>query len=236
MAISTCSAQSSWSTKQSDPWLFGSKQLVHKTLGSMADKYGPAFTIMLGSQENLVISNWEMAKECFTTHDKVFFDRPKITAAKILGYNFAMLGFAPYGSYWQLQTSFKELYNLWVDRKSHQNGLLVAMKKWFGDLTHNAAVRMVGGKRFVGSNSEHGKITRTIDLGNDYNELTKMPITHSGEFGETDVDDRKRKKPEVLVRPSSSRLPERGALPVESTVGMTPNEGSYGSSQFGSSA
>ncbi|KAG8384484.1 hypothetical protein BUALT_Bualt04G0122500 [Buddleja alternifolia] len=155
--------------------LFSSKQLVRKTLGSMTDKNGLAFTIRLGSQENFVISSWEMAKECFTTHDKVFSDRPKITAAKILGYNFAMLGLAPYGSYWrempkivtlellshrridmlhhirasEVQTSLEELYNLWVDRKSHQNGLLVDMKKWFGDLTLNAAVRMVGGKSFV---------------------------------------------------------------------------------------
>ncbi|KAG8384486.1 hypothetical protein BUALT_Bualt04G0122700 [Buddleja alternifolia] len=160
--------------------MFGSKQLVHKTLAAMADKYGPAFTIRLGSQENLVISNWEMAKECFTTHDKVFSDRPTKTATKILAYNFAMFGFAPYGSYWremrkivtlqllshrridmlrhirasEVQTSLKELYDLWASREDKKNGLLVDMKKWFGDLTLNAAVRMVGGKRFVGASEE----------------------------------------------------------------------------------
>ncbi|KAI3452086.1 hypothetical protein Pfo_008751 [Paulownia fortunei] len=155
--------------------LFGSKQLVHKTLGAMADKYGPAFTIRLGSQENLVVSSWEMAKECFTTHDKAFSDRPKITATKLLGYNFAMFGLAPYGPYWremrkivtlellshrridmlnhirtsELHTSLKELYDLWVDKQSLKTGLLVDIKQWFGDLTLNASVRMVGGKRLV---------------------------------------------------------------------------------------
>ncbi|KAG8384485.1 hypothetical protein BUALT_Bualt04G0122600 [Buddleja alternifolia] len=160
--------------------LFGPKQLVHKTLAAMADKHGPAFTIRFGSQENLVISNWQMAKECYATHDKVFLGRPKITAAKLLTYNFAMFGFAPYGSYWremrkiatlellshrrvgmlhhirasEMQTSLKELYDLWVSRKNQKNGLLVDMKKWFEDQSLNATVRMVGGKRFVGDSKE----------------------------------------------------------------------------------
>ncbi|KAG8382964.1 hypothetical protein BUALT_Bualt05G0134700 [Buddleja alternifolia] len=83
---------------------------------------------------------------------------------------------------------------------------------------------------------KHDKIIRTIDPGNESNQLTNISITHSGEFGATDVEDREKTKSEVLVRPSSSRLPEIGALPVESNVGMTANEGTYGSSQFGSTA
>ncbi|KAL7141290.1 hypothetical protein ABFS83_08G043600 [Erythranthe nasuta] len=157
--------------------LFGSKQLFHKTLASMADKYGPAFTVKLGPQETLVVSSWEMAKECFTTHDKAFSDRPATTATKLLTYDFAMFGFAPYGPYWremrkivtlellshrrigmlshirasEVKTSLKEIYELCVDAKQ---GLKIDMKQWFGDLTLNAAVRMVGGKRFVGARSD----------------------------------------------------------------------------------
>ncbi|KAL3616459.1 hypothetical protein CASFOL_039849 [Castilleja foliolosa] len=157
--------------------LFGKNQLLHKTLATMAEKYGPAFTVRLGSQETLVVSTSEMAKECFTTHDKAFSDRPKITSTRLLSYDFAMFGFAPYGPYWrqmrkivtlellsqrridmlshirvlEVKTSLRELYDLWVAKRGvEKTGVLVDMKQWFGDLTLNAAVRMVGGKRFVG--------------------------------------------------------------------------------------
>ncbi|KAL8476059.1 hypothetical protein ACS0TY_028651 [Phlomoides rotata] len=156
--------------------LFSTNQLLHNTLGSMSDKYGPVFTIKLGSHENLVVSSLEIAKECFTTLDKVFADRPKTTATRILSYDFSMFSFAPYGPYWrhmrkiatlellshrrvdmlyhlrasEVRTSLKELYD------SSKQGGLEDMKQWFGDLTLSASVRMVGGKRFVGS--EEGRM------------------------------------------------------------------------------
>lgn len=58
-------------------------------------------TVRLGLNEILVVSISKMAKECLTVHDKVFSSRPTITASKIMGYNFAMFGFAPYGTYWR---------------------------------------------------------------------------------------------------------------------------------------
>ncbi|KAJ6320797.1 hypothetical protein OIU78_016068 [Salix suchowensis] len=42
-----------------------------------------------------------MAKECLTTNDKAFATRPKALAMDILGYNYNMLGFSPYGTYWR---------------------------------------------------------------------------------------------------------------------------------------
>lgn len=146
----------------------------------MADKYGPVFTIRLGSHRVLVLSGWEMARECFTVHDKVFSTRPSIAASKLLGYDYAMFGFAPYGSYWremrkiatiellsnhrldmlkhiltsEVKTVIKELYKLWVSKGSAESGVLVDMKQWFGELTHNIALRMVGGKRYFGANAD----------------------------------------------------------------------------------
>lgn len=160
--------------------LFGGKQLAHKTLGAMADNYGPVFTIRLGSHRVLVLNSWEMARECFTVHDRVFSTRPSIAASKLLGYDYAMFGFAPYGSYWremrkiatiellsnhridmlkhirgfEVQTVIKELYKLWVSKGSAGGGVLVDMKQWFGDLTSNIALRMVGGKRYFGVNAD----------------------------------------------------------------------------------
>ncbi|KAL6348028.1 hypothetical protein AAG906_037757 [Vitis piasezkii] len=75
--------------------LLGADKLLHRTLGDMADKYGPIFCIHLGLRKALVVSSWEVAKECYTTNDKVFATRPRSLAVKLMGYDHAMLGFAP---------------------------------------------------------------------------------------------------------------------------------------------
>ncbi|EEF40054.1 cytochrome P450 CYP82D47 [Ricinus communis] len=160
--------------------LFGGHQLTHKTLGAMADKHGPVFTIKLGSHRVLTVNSWEMARECFTSHDRVFSSRPIIAASKLLGYDFAMFGFAPYGDYWremrkiatielfsthridmlkhirtsEVQIAIGKLYEKWVGKGSKESGTLVDMKQWFGDLTHNVALRTVGGKRCFGPNAD----------------------------------------------------------------------------------
>uniref|UniRef100_A0A803PF52 Cytochrome P450 n=1 Tax=Cannabis sativa TaxID=3483 RepID=A0A803PF52_CANSA len=142
--------------------LFGGKNLTHKTLGAMADKDGPIFTIKLGSHKVVVVNNGEIAKDCLTTHDMAFSTRPTIVASKLLGYNYAMFGFAPYGDYWremrkiatvellsnqrldllkhiwssEVDTWASELYNkLCLEKGSEKNRVLVDMKRWFGDLT-----------------------------------------------------------------------------------------------------
>ncbi|KAK6266505.1 hypothetical protein QUC31_017342 [Theobroma cacao] len=159
---------------------FGGQQLTHKILGAMADKYGPVFALRLGSQKVLVLNSWEAAKESFTVHDKVISSRPSFTASELLGYNYAMFGLAPYGSYWremrkiatiellsthridmlkhirasEVNTAVRELYKSWLSKGSAESGVLVDMKQWFGDLTRNIALRMVGGKRFFGPNAD----------------------------------------------------------------------------------
>ncbi|WRX14747.1 Cytochrome P450 - like 10 [Theobroma cacao] len=75
--------------------LLGKHQLLHRTFGDMADQYGPAFLVRLGIHQALVVSNSEVAKECFTTNDRVFPTRPKSLVIKLLGYDHGMLGFAP---------------------------------------------------------------------------------------------------------------------------------------------
>ncbi|PKI11569.1 hypothetical protein CRG98_049526, partial [Punica granatum] len=81
--------------------LLGGDEVLHRKLGRLADKYGPAFTLRLGHSHIVVLSRWEEAKECFTTNDRCLSSRPLWTAPKLLGYNYAMLGFAPYGNYWR---------------------------------------------------------------------------------------------------------------------------------------
>ncbi|KAK0605033.1 hypothetical protein LWI29_022046 [Acer saccharum] len=168
--------------------LFGDHQLTHKTLGAMADKYGPVFTIRLGSHRVLVLNSWEAARDCFTVHDKVFSNKPSIAASKLLGYDYAMFGLAPYSSYWremrkiatvellsnhridllkniraaEVQTAIRELYMTWTTTKSSsQSGVMLDLKQWFADLTLNISLRLVGGKRFSEDNTaDYQKVIR----------------------------------------------------------------------------
>ncbi|XP_030460548.1 cytochrome P450 CYP82D47-like [Syzygium oleosum] len=146
---------------------------THITLGSMADKYGPIFSIKLGLHRAIVVSGSEIAKECFTTNDKAFSNRPKHLAGELLGYNYAMFGFSPYGPYWrqvrkiatlellsnhtleklrhvreaEVRASIKEAY----ERSSVQENMPIEMKSWFNALNFNLIFKMVVGKRYVGT-------------------------------------------------------------------------------------
>ncbi|GAY51871.1 hypothetical protein CUMW_137620 [Citrus unshiu] len=130
--------------------LAGSNQLIHRTLGKMADKYGRAFLIHLGIHRALVISSWEL-----------------------MGYDHAIIGFAPYGSYWrevrklstaqllsnhrlellkhvrdtEVKVFIKELHEQCAKNGGH---VAVEMKERFKDLAMNIIVRMVAGKRYYG--------------------------------------------------------------------------------------
>ncbi|KAM0967890.1 hypothetical protein ACFX13_016635 [Malus domestica] len=159
--------------------LGGGDQLLYRTLGAMADKYGPAFNIRLGSRRAFVVSSWEVAKDCFTVNDRALASRPTTVAAKHMGYNYAVFGFAPYSPFWremrkiatlellsnrrldmlrhvrtsELDMGIKELYSLWV-----QNGGLrpavVELNHWLEELTLNVVVRMVAGKRYFGASAK----------------------------------------------------------------------------------
>ncbi|KAI3959397.1 hypothetical protein MKW98_018987 [Papaver atlanticum] len=80
------------------PQLIGSTPLF-KILADMSDKYGPIFIVRFGMYPTLVVSSWEVSKECFTTNDKLFASRPPSTAGKYL--TKAMFGFSTNLSYWQ---------------------------------------------------------------------------------------------------------------------------------------
>lgn len=155
--------------------LSGADQLLYRTLGAMADKYGSAFNIQLGCRRAFVVSSWEVAKECFTTNDKALASRPMTVAAKHMGYNYAVFGFAPYTSFWremrkiamlellsnrrleilkhirfsEMDFCIRELHELWA--KNGSGHVLVELKRRFEDMSLNMIVRMVAGKRYFGA-------------------------------------------------------------------------------------
>ncbi|KAG8383823.1 hypothetical protein BUALT_Bualt04G0053900 [Buddleja alternifolia] len=163
-----------------------SSELPHTILAALADKYGPAFTIRIGVHKALVVSSSELVKELFTTCDVAVASRPKLRAAKHLGYNYAMFGFSPYGAYWrqlrklisvellssrrvellshvrvsEIDRSVNELYQLWEAKKNSSGSVMVEMKEWFGNLNLNVVLRMVAGKRFFGANVDDAEEAR----------------------------------------------------------------------------
>ncbi|KAJ0536054.1 putative cytochrome P450 [Helianthus annuus] len=162
--------------------LLGGSELPHKVLGDMADKHGPIFTIKLGVHQVLVVSNGDIAMDCFTTNDKAFASRPKALAVELMAYNYALSGFAPYGDYWrklrkiimlevlsqrrvellehvrvsELRASIKDIYEAWVHNKKCKNSdmVKVEMSQWFGNFVLNILVRINSGKRFSHNDEE----------------------------------------------------------------------------------
>ena len=155
--------------------LLGGSPTPHKTLAAMADKYGPLFTIKLGSKRALVLSNWKMAKECYTTNDAVVSSRSKLVAIEHVAYNQASFGFAPYGPYWreirkivtvflsnrktellsrvrvsEIRSSVKELFHVWSEKKGSEECVVVEMKQWFTELVFNIVFQTMAGKRLFG--------------------------------------------------------------------------------------
>ncbi|KDP38429.1 hypothetical protein JCGZ_04354 [Jatropha curcas] len=155
--------------------LLAGSQPAHITLGNMAEKYGPIFTIKLGVHPTLIVSSREMAKECLTTNDKAFASRPKGLAMEILGYNYCMVGFSPYGDYWrhmrkiitlellsnhrlemlknvreaEVKMAIKGLYKEWIKNKTNSDKILVELKTWFWDITLNVILKIIVQKRYV---------------------------------------------------------------------------------------
>ncbi|CAN0922157.1 Xanthotoxin 5-hydroxylase CYP82C2 [Linum grandiflorum] len=148
--------------------LGGAGKLLHKTLGSMADQYGPAFTIRLGRLNCYVVSSADVAKECFTTSDKALGSRPCSTATKHMCYNDSVFGFAPSTPHWRemrkivvlelLSNRRLELLtkvvaselDIAIDNlcsSCDKGSAVVKLDEWFEDFTYNVVARVVAGKR-----------------------------------------------------------------------------------------
>nr|XP_043608258.1 cytochrome P450 CYP82D47-like [Erigeron canadensis] len=171
--------------------LLAGSQVHHKLLGSMADKFGPIFTIKLGVHPVLVVSNSVMAKECLTTNDRVFASRPKAMASELIGYNYASFGIAPYGPYWreirkitvvellshqslkmiahiqvsEVKSSISDMYrNCKRNERSSEMMTKVDMKEWFGNLMLNIVVRMIFGIRASHGDQNEDQYKKAIRL------------------------------------------------------------------------
>ncbi|KAI3892354.1 hypothetical protein MKW92_015273 [Papaver armeniacum] len=153
------------------------KVTLHKTLGTLADKYGPAFNIRLGNHDILVVSDWEMVKQCFNTqNDPLFSNRPLTLGVKYIFNERTSIAFSPYGTYWRelrkiaaQQLLSKQRLESWKHLKikeidaafSRLNELCgatpIRMDDWLSELSFNVYARVVFGYRRGGKTAITGE-------------------------------------------------------------------------------
>ncbi|KAJ0106344.1 hypothetical protein Patl1_18170 [Pistacia atlantica] len=75
--------------------------LPHRSLHSMAQRYGPIMLLRLGKVPTLVVSSADVAREIMKTHDIIFSNRPDSKIHRRLLYDYKDLSLAPYGEYWR---------------------------------------------------------------------------------------------------------------------------------------
>jgi hypothetical protein len=148
------------------------KQPIHRTLHSLSKKYGPIFSIKLGSRLAVVISSPSAVEECFTKNDIVLANRPYFLSSKYLNYNNTTMGSVEYGEHWRnlRRISALEIFSpprltsLFSIRREevmallrrlhgvskHGNYAKVELRSMLLDLTSNIIMRMVAGKRYYG--------------------------------------------------------------------------------------
>ncbi|KAH9702837.1 Xanthotoxin 5-hydroxylase CYP82C4 [Citrus sinensis] len=149
---------------------------AHRVLGRPAK----ALSFVWGVKQALVVSNWEIAKECFTTNDKAFAGRPKTMAVELMGYNFLVIGFAPYGNYWrqsrkivtiellsnrrleklkhvresEVKASIQRLYKNCISSSSSRKVVSVEMIHWLEGTALDIILRIIAGKRHTSQSEE----------------------------------------------------------------------------------
>ncbi|XXG50953.1 hypothetical protein AAC387_Pa02g4840 [Persea americana] len=145
----------------------------HRHFAALAQKYGPMYIIRAGVFKTLVVSDAEIAKECFTSQDLALASRPISFVRKMIGYC-AMFAFSPCGSYWRearkIATSklltakklehmkhvraaeageaMKSLLGLWVE--NGRRPVSLEMNNRLEDLVFNIVKQMVAGRRCLG--------------------------------------------------------------------------------------
>ena len=70
-------------------------------LWQLSKKYGPLFSVKLGSRPAIVVSSPKLAKEIMKNHDLEFCGRPSLLSQQKLSYEGHEIIFSPYNEYWR---------------------------------------------------------------------------------------------------------------------------------------
>ncbi|KAG0575997.1 hypothetical protein KC19_5G047200 [Ceratodon purpureus] len=74
---------------------------AHESMAQLSQKYGPVMYLKLGSQDSLIISSPEHAKEIFKNHDLIFSERPKLIVLDLLVTNKQGISFQSMNPSWR---------------------------------------------------------------------------------------------------------------------------------------
>lgn len=77
----------------------------HRSLCSLAQRYGPLMLLQFGSRPTLIVSSPDAASEIMKTHDIIFSNRPRMSITDRLLYEGKDVSTAPYGEYWRQMKS-----------------------------------------------------------------------------------------------------------------------------------
>ncbi|CAK8538898.1 unnamed protein product [Lathyrus sativus] len=148
--------------------------LPHRSLKTLAQKYGPLMYLKLGEVPYIIVSSPEMAKEILKTHDFNFCDRPNLMLSTIFSYKNTDIIFSVYGEHWrQLRKicviellsvkrvqSFRSIREQEVDDLvksiAASEGSIVNLSLKIFDMTHGIVARAAFGKR-----SKHQQVFRS---------------------------------------------------------------------------
>ncbi|OMO76406.1 Cytochrome P450 [Corchorus olitorius] len=148
------------------------KEPFHQKFFDLSQKYGPIFSLRLGSRLAIVITSPSLAEECFTKdNDIILANRPYFWVGKYVGYDYTSIGTAPYGDHWRnlrrickLQMLSKYRLNLsssvrgdevkillqkLFHASSHDTFVKVELKPMISKLVFNITMRMIAGKRYT---------------------------------------------------------------------------------------
>ncbi|XP_038894090.1 cytochrome P450 71A1-like [Benincasa hispida] len=152
--------------------------LPHRSLASLAEKYGPLMLLKLGQTPTLIVSSAKLAKEVMKSYDTIFSNRAQNTAAKSLTYGCHDVAFASYGEYWRqarklcvlelLSTkrveSFQHIRDeevaKLVKRIGGVSSSVINLNQVLISTSNNIVGRCVLGEKYVNVNDEFGEVTR----------------------------------------------------------------------------
>jgi len=167
---------------------------AHRTLKSLADKYGP-----MGCVPTVVVSSSDIAKQFLKTHDLIFASRPSKAAGKLMFFNSRDVVFSPYGDHWrhvrkicvlELLTakrieSFKHvreeevsamIRSIWEE--SEIGRMSVNVSKAISTLTSNIVWRILVNRKFSDN-----------DLGGDFKGFKDLLVELSTTVGDFNIGD-----------------------------------------------
>ncbi|CAL8996287.1 unnamed protein product [Prunus brigantina] len=154
------------------------KEPIHRTLQSLSSNLGKILFLRWGSRRVLLISSPSIAEECYTKHDIILSNRPRLLAGKHFHYNFKTVAAAPYGDLWR---NLRRVMTLEIFSSSRlatsssvrqaevrlllnqttkscactQQGMTkIELKSKFMELSFNVMTMMVLGKRYHGEDVE----------------------------------------------------------------------------------